>query len=360
MRPHARGGAARLRRGSGSRRRSAGCGTTPPAGTRRCSRPASGSSAAPTCGSATPCCGGRRSSTRRCSPATTTPGWDALQPVTAGRRTALFPLDDPADRLDPVAEHERQRAALAASAGAGRLGLLLAAESSGALVAAEMTAAGLPWRADVHERLLTELLGPRPAAGQRPAVLERLAGRDPRRAFGAPDLNPDSPGELLRALQARGAAGERHPLLDARAARPPRRPGRCWSTRSWPGCSRPTAGAGWTPGCATAGSGSWFLPGGVVTGRWASNGGGALSVPDAGAPGRGGRRGLAVRRRRRRPARAAGARRHERGRGDGRGGPGDRPLRRAWSPAAPSRPGPRPRSACSARCTAAPAARAAG
>ena len=99
-----------------------------------------------------------------------TPGWDALQPVTAAA-PALFPLDDPADLLDPVAEHERQLAALAVSAERGRLGLLLAAESSGALVAAEMTHAGLPWRADVHGRLLTELLCPRPPAGQRPATL---------------------------------------------------------------------------------------------------------------------------------------------------------------------------------------------
>jgi DNA polymerase-1 len=107
-----------------------------------------------------------------------TPGWDALQPVTA-TDSALFPLEDPADRLDPVAEHARQRAALAASAERGRLDLLLAAESSGGLVAAEMTHAGLPWRADVHERLLTELVGPRPVPGQRPAALEHApAGVD--------------------------------------------------------------------------------------------------------------------------------------------------------------------------------------
>ena len=84
-------------------------------------------------------------------------GWDTLQPVTAAD-PALFPLEDPADRLDPLTEHERQQAALAASPERGRLELLLAAESSGALVAAEMTHAGLPWRADVHDRLLTELL----------------------------------------------------------------------------------------------------------------------------------------------------------------------------------------------------------
>jgi DNA polymerase-1 len=205
-----------------------------------------------------------------------TPGWDALEPVTVADH-ALFPLDDPADSLDPVAEHERQKVALAASAERGRLGLLLAAESSGALVAAEMTHAGLPWRADVHERLLTELLGSRPGPGQRPEVLERLLG-EIRAAFRAPDLNPDSPGGLLRVLQAVGL-----PVSD---------------TRSWtleqldhPGIpalleykklSRLLQANGWAWLEAWVRDGrfrSYFVPGGVVTGRWASNGGGALSVP---------------------------------------------------------------------------------
>jgi DNA polymerase-1 len=205
-----------------------------------------------------------------------TPGWDALQPVTA-TDPALFPLDDPADGLDPVAADLRHQAALAASAERGRLGLLLAAESSGALVAAEMTHAGLPWRADVHERLLTALLGPRPTAGQRPAVLERLLV-DIRAALGAPGLNPDSPGELLRALQTAGV-----PVSD---------------TRSWtleqldhPGIptlleykklSRLLQANGWSWLETWVRNGrfrSYFLPGGVVTGRWSSNGGGALSVP---------------------------------------------------------------------------------
>jgi DNA polymerase-1 len=158
-----------------------------------------------------------------------------------------------------------------------RLELLLAAESSGALAAAEMTSAGLPWRADVHERLLTELLGPRPAPGLRPAALERLIA-EIRTAFAAPDLNPDSPGGLLRALQAAGL-----PVSD---------------TRSWtleqlehPGIpplleykklARLLQANGWNWLDSWVREGrfrSYFVPGGVVTGRWASNGGGALSVP---------------------------------------------------------------------------------
>jgi DNA polymerase-1 len=202
--------------------------------------------------------------------------WDALQPVTVAD-PGLFPLDDPADRLDPGAEHARQQAALAASAEQGRLRLLLAAESSGALVAAEMTHAGLPWRADVHERLLTELLGPRPVGGQRPATLERLL-TEIRAALGAPGLNPDSPGALLRALQAAGM-----PVNDTRS----------WTLEQlehpavpalleYKKLSRLLQANGWNWLDTWARDGrfrSYFLPGGVVTGRWASNGGGALSVP---------------------------------------------------------------------------------
>ncbi|MCW2742718.1 MAG: polymerase family protein with 3-5-exonuclease and polymerase domain [Blastococcus sp.] len=205
-----------------------------------------------------------------------TPGWDALQPVTAAV-PALFPLEDPADRLDAGAEDARQQAALAASPESGRLVLLLAAESSGALVAAEMTYAGLPWRADVHDRLLTELLGPRPAPGQRPEALERLLA-EMRAAFAAPELNPDSPGGLLRALQAAGL-----PVSDTRS----------WSLEQLehPGIpalleykklSRLLQANGWNWLDSWVRDGrfrSYFLPGGVVTGRWASNGGGALSVP---------------------------------------------------------------------------------
>jgi DNA polymerase-1 len=205
-----------------------------------------------------------------------TDGWDRLQPVTAPD-AALFPLEDPADRLDPVAEVERQRAALAASPEAGRLALLLAAESSGALAAAEMTHAGFPWRPDVHDRLLADLLGPRPPAGLRPRVLERLAG-EIRAALGAPDLNPDSPADLLRTLQGAGlqVADTRswtleqldHPCIPA--------------LLEYKKLSRLLTNNGWNWLDTWVRNGrfrSWFLPGGVVTGRWASNGGGALSVP---------------------------------------------------------------------------------
>jgi DNA polymerase-1 len=205
-----------------------------------------------------------------------TPGWDALQPVTAAD-PGLFPLEDPADRLDPVAEHARQQAALAASPEPGRLGLLLAAESSGALVAAEMTHAGLPWRNEVHERLLTDLLGPRPLPGHRPAELERLLA-EIRAAFRAPGLNPDSPGELLGVLQSAGL-----PVSDTRSwtLEPLEHPG-IPALLEYKKLSRLLQANGWAWLESWVRDGrfrSYFLPGGVVTGRWASNGGGALSVP---------------------------------------------------------------------------------
>ena len=209
--------------GNASGRPSAGCGTTPPGGTRRCWRPASGSSAAPTCGSATPSSGGRRSSTRPCSPPTRPPGWDALQPVTADRRPRCSRSTTPPTGSIRWPSTSGSRRPSPPRAEQGRLGLLLAAESSGALVAAEMTHAGLPWRADVHERLLTELLGPRPAPGQRPAVLEALLA-EIRAAFGRP-AQPRLTRRAAAGAPGRGAAGERHALLDARAARPPRHPG---------------------------------------------------------------------------------------------------------------------------------------
>ncbi|MFQ1001950.1 bifunctional 3'-5' exonuclease/DNA polymerase [Modestobacter sp. SSW1-42] len=205
-----------------------------------------------------------------------TAGWDSLEPVSAAE-PALFPLDDPADRLDPTAEHDRQQTTVAASPQRARLGLLLAAESGGALVAAEMTHAGMPWRADVHDRLLTALMGPRPVRGARPAGLERLVPAI-RAALGAPDLNPDSPPDLLRALQTAGL-----PVADTRS----------WTLEQldhpvvgplleYKKLSRLLAANGWAWLDAWVADGRFrptWLPGGVVTGRWASSGGGALSVP---------------------------------------------------------------------------------
>ena len=256
--------------------RRAGCGTTPRGGTRRCWRPGCGSGAATTCGWATACCGGRPPWTRGC--------WRASSRSTGtgcGRRApsdpALFSVDDTAEHLRADLEDARQLAAVAASPEAARLGLLLAAESSGALVAAEMTYAGVPWRVDVHERLLTDLLGPRPPRGARPQRLEALVA-EVRDAFDAPGLNPDSRPELLAALRRAGLD-----VTDTRAStlRALEHPGiepllrykqlaHLFQTNGWAWIDQWVSGGRFRPS---------YQPAGSATGRWSSNGGGALSIP---------------------------------------------------------------------------------
>lgn len=179
---------------------------------------------------------------------------------------------------DPVEELRAQRNAIEASGESGRLGLLVAAESAGALVASEMHFAGLPLRAELHEEMLAELLGPRPAPGMRPARLEAVLARV-RVALQSPELNPDSPSELLKALRQAGL--------------------RVVSTRSWDlrkldhpaieplleykKLSRLLSANGWHWLDTNVHNGRFrpdYVVGGVVTGRWASKGGGgALQLP---------------------------------------------------------------------------------
>ncbi|WP_166140769.1 bifunctional 3'-5' exonuclease/DNA polymerase [Nocardioides ochotonae] len=202
--------------------------------------------------------------------------WHRLGP-SAPSVPALFAVDDASECLRADLEDARQLAAVAASAEAARLTLLLAAESAGALVAAEMTYAGVPWRVDVHERLLTDLLGPRPPRGARPRGLEELV-QEVRRAFDAPGLNPDSRPELLAALRRAGLE-----VGDIRAStlRTLDHPGiapllrykqlaQLFSTNGWAWVDQWVSGGRFRPS---------YQPAGSATGRWSSNGGGALSFP---------------------------------------------------------------------------------
>ena len=222
---------------------------------------------------------------------------------------ALFSIDDPAEHLRADLEDARQLAVVAASTEAARLGLLLAAESAGALVAAEMTFAGVPWRVDVHERLLADLLGPRPPRGARPQLLEALVA-EVRAAFGAPGLNPDSRPELLAAL--RRAELD---VTDTRAStlRALEHPGivpllrykqlaHLFHTNGWAWIDQWVRDGRFRPSYQPAGS--TYRP--VVVQRWW-----CAVVPGAGSARGGGRRRLGLRGRRRRPARTARARRHE-------------------------------------------------
>lgn len=183
------------------------------------------------------------------------------------------------DRPDPLPELRRQLAAVAGSPDPRRLTLLLAAESAGALIAAELHHDGLPWRADVHDRILTEALGPRPREGERPARLAELA-EEVRALLGVPAVNLDSQPDLLRALRVAGV-----PATSTRK----------WELRDidhpviaplleYKRLARLLSANGWAWGEAWVRDGRFrpdYVPGGVVTGRWSSSGGGALQLPAA-------------------------------------------------------------------------------
>ncbi len=158
------------------------------------------------------------------------------------------------------------------------LGLLLAAESASGLAAAEMGMTGLPWRVDIHLELLADMLGPRPRPGERPRRLAQLAAQIDD-AFGFP-VNPDSAVDLRAAFRRAGFE------ID--------------STRSWvikeidhpavapvltyKELSRVHTANGWNWLDEWARDGRFrpeYLPGSVVSGRWATRGGGALQIPRA-------------------------------------------------------------------------------
>jgi DNA polymerase-1 len=209
--------------------------------------------------------------------------WDVAADIgdepTVGH-VALFDLDEPAEPGETISaldEFAAQRDAVDGSASPGRLRLLLAAESAGALIAAEMRFAGLPYSAELHDALLTDLLGPRPRSGGRPVVLEQLIG-EIRDALESPSLNPESAPDLMRALQRAGLIVTstrswelrklEHPVIDPLLRY--KKLSRLLSANGW----------GWLD--AWIHDGRFrpdYVPGGVVTGRWATRGGGALQLP---------------------------------------------------------------------------------
>ncbi|MBP1134890.1 DNA polymerase-1 [Arthrobacter sp. PvP023] len=158
-----------------------------------------------------------------------------------------------------------------------RLQLLLAAESAGAMIAAEMQHTGVPWREELHEEILADYLGPRPPLGHRPAKLEAL-NTELRRLLNSPGLNPDSPQELMRALHRNGIEVKTtrqwelkessHPAIEPLLA--------------YKKLARLHAANGWAWLDAWVNNGRFqpeYVVGGVVSGRWASRGGGALQIP---------------------------------------------------------------------------------
>ena len=196
---------------------------------------------------------------------------------------ALFELEEPRDGGVPwearevLAEFGRQRAAIASATDPARLGVLIAAESAGALIAEELRFAGVPWDTREHERILVDALGPRPAFGARPAKMAALAvviGE----VLGDANLSIDSPPKVLRALRAAGIDVQstskwelqeiEHPVIAP--------------LLEYKKLARLLTANGWTWIDEWVRDGRYhpvYVPGGVVTGRWAANGGGALQLP---------------------------------------------------------------------------------
>ena len=161
---------------------------------------------------------------------------------------------------------------------AGALRLLIAVESGSALVAAEMTRTGLPWDTAVHNRILTETLGPRPAPGARPIRMAELAEQITE-AFGF-TVNPDSAVDLRAAFQRVGFDIDTTRAWVIRELdHPPSNP--CLTYKD---LSRLYTANGWNWLADWVSDGrlvSEYLPGGVVSGRWATRGGGGLQLPKA-------------------------------------------------------------------------------
>ncbi|MFD8198937.1 bifunctional 3'-5' exonuclease/DNA polymerase [Streptomyces sp. NPDC059701] len=183
---------------------------------------------------------------------------------------AHLPLDD---LLAVYAEQQRRHDR---SAHPDRLRLLTAAESAGMLVAAEMNRAGLPWRADVHREVLHDLLGERYAGGGEPRRLAELA-EEVSAAFGH-RVRPDLPADVVKAFARAGVkVGSTrrweletvdHPAVEPLLAY--KKLYRIWVAHGWSWLQDWVRDGRFRPE---------FLAGGTVTGRWVTNGGGALQIP---------------------------------------------------------------------------------
>lgn len=157
-----------------------------------------------------------------------------------------------------------------------RMRLLVAAESAGMLVAAEMHRSGLPWRADVHREVLHGLLGERYAGGGEPHRLAELAD-EVSAAFGR-RVRPDLPADVVRAFARAGIKVKStrrwelekldHPAVEPLIAY--KKLYRIWTAHGWSWLQDWVRDGRFRPE---------FQPGGTVSGRWTTNGGGALQIP---------------------------------------------------------------------------------
>ncbi|MFI6043941.1 bifunctional 3'-5' exonuclease/DNA polymerase [Nocardia sp. NPDC051321] len=158
-----------------------------------------------------------------------------------------------------------------------RMRLLVTAESAGMLVAAEMSRAGIPWRADVHRELLDRMLGERFPSGLEPRRMAELAD-EVSRAFGGVRVRPDLPNDIIRAFGRAGISLSSTrkwelqridhpavaPLLEYKSLY------RLHTANGWAWLEQWVHDGRFRPE---------YLPGGTVSGRWTTNGGGALQIP---------------------------------------------------------------------------------
>jgi len=131
----------------------------------------------------------------------------------------------------------------------------------------------------VHDRLLAELLGPRPALGALPRRLRELAERIGA-AFGGRQVSPDSSAQLVRAFAAAGVTSPRPARTCCAGVDHPAVP----LLLEYKELSRLHAAHGWSWLDSWVWAGRFrpeYVPGGVVSGRWATRGGGALQIPRA-------------------------------------------------------------------------------
>ncbi|MGP4090659.1 bifunctional 3'-5' exonuclease/DNA polymerase, partial [Streptomyces sp. KR55] len=201
-------------------------------------------------------------------------------PQRAAEPGAQSPLFEPqsvhvplADLIEVYAEQQRRHDRAAQPQ---RMRLLTAAESAGMLVAAEMNRAGLPWSADVHRQVLHELLGERYAGGGEPRRLAELAD-EVSAAFGR-RVRPDLPADVIKAfaqagIKVRSTRRWEIESVDHPAVKPLieyKKLYRIWVAHGWSWLQAWVRDGRFRPE---------FLAGGTVTGRWVTNGGGALQIP---------------------------------------------------------------------------------
>ncbi|MEC3918325.1 bifunctional 3'-5' exonuclease/DNA polymerase [Nocardia sp. CDC160] len=187
------------------------------------------------------------------------------------------PLPPGTDEMDALLEvYGAQVARTARAEHPERMRMLLAAESAGLLVATEMTRAGIPWRADLHRELLDSVLGERLSGGGEPRRMAELAD-EVSRAFGM-RVRPDLPQDIIKAFARAGISLSStrkwelqeidHPAVAPLLAY--KSLYRLYTAHGWSWIEQWVHDGRFRPE---------YLPGGTVTGRWTTNGGGALQIP---------------------------------------------------------------------------------